>query len=564
MAVSRRTHKFLYSFFFLLSFLLLMVQYHPAANDDIFIYFNYAQNMSEGSFFAYDARNIPSEGFTSLIYLLLLTPFEFFNISMMFSTFVINSIAIVITCYLLYRLLEVSQLFSSDGAVFAIVLFIVAVFWDRDPFYSINWGLETYLGPLVAFSATLALAYSSPPYLNQKAVTRFFVAVFISYLIRPEITIFLALFGIPLLYTIKPHRKRLLFSIISLAIVFIIYHVLKLLIFGDLMPTSFYRKVGTNADFGLSYVIRWIYSNWPVLITLFIILFMALARSRSLLKSRWLWFIIGVCLGIIVFFSRSNPLVGVGYRFLIIPTFTMYLLISTSLVILMEKKFNVKRPTYLKILIAIIGIFIIHFIRLSTEKNLIEELNIYAKSEESISGHYYVQFGSQLHQQLSNPEEITLVFGDAGAIPYTLKGVFIDTNGLTEPTIAHMFHEPDGIEKTQAYIDYIISYAPDIVVLTVGNIPANGVVRTVIAGSSPFRTRIPIELYIAYQEHQIVYTCSLSSYDDLHIGLRKNSLYYDELRTILLSMCTEQGYILENGLTITDDTQSVVFSVDEG
>ena len=35
-------------------------------NDDVFVYFNYARNFCDGRPFAYDPRNLPSEGFTSL------------------------------------------------------------------------------------------------------------------------------------------------------------------------------------------------------------------------------------------------------------------------------------------------------------------------------------------------------------------------------------------------------------------------------------------------------------------------------------------------------------------
>ena len=64
------------------------------ANDDVYIYFNYAKNFVAGRPFAYDPRNIASEGFTSAIYLLLLVPFEAVGINMMFAAVILNLAAI--------------------------------------------------------------------------------------------------------------------------------------------------------------------------------------------------------------------------------------------------------------------------------------------------------------------------------------------------------------------------------------------------------------------------------------------------------------------------------------
>ncbi len=550
----------IYGMFFILLGLLLLIRYQPFANDDVFIYFNYARNMAEGRFFAYDVRNIPSEGFTSLLYLLLLTPFEFFNINMMFATFIINLMAIILTCYLFYRLLIQMQILSSSGVMLVIAVFVAILMSDPNIITNLNWGLETFLSPLIVFSAALAIAYACPPHADKRAVNAFFVLLFLAYLIRPETIAFLGLFGVPILYSIKPHRKQVIVALIGFGVVFVTYHALKYLIFGDILPTGFYRKVGGETLGGLRYVLNWMIDHSiPVMIC--VILTVIVPDFRAVFKRRSVWLLLGVSLVTLLFFIGTNPLIGTGYRFLMNVTFTLYSLIAVGVGLFVEKRLNLSDKFLTRALAGITVVFVL-LMPVIADGNLLKAINIYARADRSVSQHFYVQFGEYLHQSLSTPEEITLVFGDAGAIPYALQGTFIDTNGLTEPPLARLFRQPDSPEKIATYVDHILSYDPEIVVLAWGA-TAEGVSQTQVNTHSPFDVPTPIELYTAYDDHNIIYACSLEFYYDLHIGLWRDSPHYDELNAAISTICDEQGYILENGLTITDGNLSIRFDVDK-
>lgn len=551
----------IYGGFFIAVIVLLLTRYQPYANDDVFIYFNYARNMADGRFFAYDVRNIPSEGFTSLLYLLLLTPFEFFNINMMFASFVINLSAIIITVYLLYRLLKVSQILSEQGILFVIALFVMVMIYDNSMIANLNWGLETFLGPAVMFGGALAIAYASQPYLSKRAVNIFFVVLFLSYIIRPESIAFLGLLGFLSLLSIPEHRKQVLIATFVFGIVFIAYHGLKYLIFDDFLPTGFYRKVGDNDGEGVRYVLSWVIGKilW---IGVLLVALVTQKPLRQFFKTRWVLSILGVSIITLLFFTLTRPLIGVGHRFLVNPTFTIYFLTIISVVLFVETRLKATERVYSAVII-IFSVVLLFTMVAITGSQVIQNLNVYAKAEKTVSEHYYIQFGEHLHNTLSHPEEITLVFGDAGAIPYALQGTFIDTNGLTEPPLARLFRQPDDAEKIETYVNHILSYDPDIVVLAWGNVSETGMSMTNFNYHSPFDIPTPIELYTAYQDHNIIYACSLQFYYALHIGLWKDSPHYDELQASIASICDEKGYVLENGLTITDGSQSILFALDE-
>ena len=88
-----------------------------SANDDTYIYFNYAKNLVAGRPFAYDPRNIASEGFTSAIYLLLLVPLEAAGINMMFAAVILNLAAIALIIYLGYQVLRADRVLEGGYPV---------------------------------------------------------------------------------------------------------------------------------------------------------------------------------------------------------------------------------------------------------------------------------------------------------------------------------------------------------------------------------------------------------------------------------------------------------------
>ena len=81
-------------------------------------------------------------------------------------------------------------------------------------------------------------------------------------------------------------------------------------------------------------------------------------------------------------------------------------------------------------------------------------------------------------------------------------------------------------------------------------------------GEDPDRQTIPLDVYKAFQEYGIVYSCSINLYYDLHIGLWRLSPNYKKLQNAFLSYCAQNGYVLPYGLIISNGSQEYIFLSD--
>ena len=236
------------------------------ANDDTYIYFNYAKNFVAGRPFAYDPRNIASEGFTSAIYLLLLVPFEAAGINMMFAAVILNLAAIALIFYLGFRVLRADRVLEGGFLLIAVSLFALFMARDTNIPTIVGRGLETMLGPASVLWAILHLArvhQADDEATRRRAVTMFLVASFLSFLIRPENIVLLAAAGVLLL--VAMWRRGQLAALLARLGMFVaalaVYFSGKLLLFGDLMQTSYYRKMRADGA-GTEYVLGALADYW--------------------------------------------------------------------------------------------------------------------------------------------------------------------------------------------------------------------------------------------------------------------------------------------------------------
>ncbi len=154
---------------------------------------------------------------------------------------------------------------------------------------------------------------------------------------------------------------------------------------------------------------------------------------------------------------------------------------------------------------------------------------------------------------------MTLVFGDAGAIPYTFGGRFIDSNGLTEPDIARIFKIGDRDQKYRRYMEILDRNHPDLVVIGYGKAPG-GIYRMMKNPHSPFGQHPDIRVPRALAQRGFYYVCSLPMYYDLHLAVRFDSKYRDDIAKALRMYSTaNNGYVFENGFDVTDGKQTVHF-----
>ena len=319
------------------------------ANDDIYIYFNYAKNFVAGRPFAYDPRNIPSEGFTSVIYLLLLVPFEAAGSNMMFAAVILNLAAVAVILYLSYRVLRADRVLDGGFLFIAVALF--ALFMARDTHIPIivGRGLETMLGPASVLWAIYHLArvhQADDEATRRRAVTMFLVASFLSFLIRPENIVLLAAVGVLILVAMwrRGQLGALLARLGTFVAALAVYFAGKLILFGDVMQTSYYQKMRFDAEdgSGREYVIGALNDYWRWI--LYAVVLAVCAAGLVLWRRRergWNTFrclaprssvlaLAVVAGGTLMVFLPSEPLMGYAYRYLVNFYVFLYLLVAVG------------------------------------------------------------------------------------------------------------------------------------------------------------------------------------------------------------------------------------------
>ena len=551
-------------------------------NDDTYIYFNYAKNFVAGRLFAYDPRNIASEGFTSAIYLLLLVPFEAAGINMMFAAVVLNLTAIALILYLSYRVLRVDRVLEGGFLLIAVSLFALFMACDINIPTIVGRGLETMLGPASVLWAILHLArvhQADDEATRRRAVTMFLVASLLSFLIRPESIALLAAVGVLILVAMwrRGQLAALLARLGTFVAALAVYFAGKLLLFGDLMQTSYYRKLRFDGvdGYGREYVIgalndywRWIlYAVILAVCAAGLLLWRRRARGwnpfRCLAPRSSVLALAVVAGGTLMVFLPSEPLIGYAYRYLVNFYVFLYLIVAVGAAYLLSLvNLRIERRFVYAGAIATVVVSVLWAASITASDtgagSLVERLRLYRQAEETTAQHEYIRIGEFLRDRIPDIEELTFVFGDAGVFPYVLGSRFVDANGLTEPYLARLFREPDGPDKARKFSDYVLSWQPDIIIVAFGEAD-NGRWESRVNIQSPFLGPTPMSVFRAYRDYGVGYVCTVHTYYDLHFGVRQTSKYFEPASAALLEYCGQNGLVLDDGLTVTLDGEAVHF-----
>src|ERR1700733_8742195 len=224
--------------------------------DDTYITFRYAANLAHGFGIVWNPGGAHTEGYTNFLFVLMLVPFSWLGWDLVLVSQVISVLAVVVSAAVIYRIVAQTSVCDPNGAgsqtkvsssamsatfcaTFAVALFLL------DPFTWLNAysGMETSL--FVMWLLLAVTAYRRPRLA--------FVFATLAALTRPEGAI---IGGV--LFAVIGFGKRTkgiqkafvdLWSFVKPALFFfviplIIYALWKLWYFGNLLPNSFYVKVG--------------------------------------------------------------------------------------------------------------------------------------------------------------------------------------------------------------------------------------------------------------------------------------------------------------------------------
>jgi hypothetical protein len=552
----------------------LIVRVEIQSNDDTYIYFNYARNAVEGRWFAYDSRGVPSEGFTSLLYLVLLVPFEAAGAQMMFAASVANLLALVGIVWLAGRILgEAGALDRRELPAFHIA-FLALLVLDGNIATIIGRGLETLLGPLFVLLSLLgATRWLHPDRSDReraRASFQFLASAFAAFLVRPENLAPLGACGLALL-ALGPASARpsLLRQAAGFVASLAAFHAAKALVFGDVFATAWYRKVRFDGA-GVDYVLAsaGAYSNEILVLVALTATLRTLGADARRPRARSAALLLGTAAAVsVLVVLPTRPLIGYAFRYLVHASVLLHLGIAwtgvrLAALTLAGASEATRRHALLagSAVLAAVGVAIAgSHARIDSVGRLADRLDLHARAVRDSEDHHYVVIGRFLRERLPAHEDITVAFGDAGALPYAFRSRFVDTNGLTEPAIAQLFRLPDGEEKTRRFLETVLGEAPDIALLGFGPRNPDGTSTPFENEHSPFIGPTPIAVFRGYRDAGFAFACTLGAYYDLHLGVARSSPHAPDVTRAVTELCRWRGRHAGESFVVTDGRESVVF-----
>jgi arabinofuranosyltransferase len=449
-----------------------------ATIDDAFISYRYARNLARGDGLVFNRGEAPTEGFTSLLWVVGMAPAFVLGVNPVDYARVVSVVlalfgAIVLT--LAYRDLV-------DAPTYQLSWPLPALLWlgHSTTTFHLMLGLETtayttllmsVVWLFVRFSCRLEAvgpAYDvtvadSARQRGCRILFRLFLgACFLAGLTRPEGFAVAGLLMTTLLILV-PRRKWMIRDIAVFWVGVASYFSIKLPVFGYLLPNSFHLKVGSIEGVlpGGNFVLRFLtaFSTWLLTALFAILLVKPLARARP----AWIG-MTSVFLFFVAFYLRTFPLMAWEHRYLVPYVFVLALGVSavigegTRRALAGDGGGVVGRLVSCAAVTAIVAILLGDGAARSVFIAAEGLLGVKEPPRSSMFDLHYgeIELGKRLGA-LGLGEGLSVAFWDSGAIPFYSDCRFIDVTGLNDSTIARL---KDG----EDLIRYVLSRRPDVII----------------------------------------------------------------------------------------------------
>lgn len=199
--------------------------------DDAFIYFRYADHLVEGCGLRWNCEDAPVEGFSSMLYLAMLTVTRFASWDPIAASQALGVVTLVATVGVVAAAAaRLGARLDARRGPFVLGLGVACLFSfdDYHLLYSVV-GLETSTAGLAVGAVFLAAV--------AEAETALVVAIAVAVLARPEAAVFAL--ALPLLPSARRAR-----TLLPLGLFLVALTVARLAIFGDVLPNTFWAKAG--------------------------------------------------------------------------------------------------------------------------------------------------------------------------------------------------------------------------------------------------------------------------------------------------------------------------------
>jgi hypothetical protein len=412
--------------------------------DDAYIYFRYVENVFAGCGLRYNCVDPPVEGFTSPLYLGLLTLARAITPNLETAAGVLGALGVGAAGTV--AILTVKSVSEDDQKPAMVALAVVgaALLLACDPFWLLNSviGLESPLAGLFAVLILRAAVLGHHRWLR--------VLVVLAVLCRPECVLF-----VPALVVFREARSVRYFLYPAAALTVLL--VTRVLVFDELLPNTYFAKSGgtaRHAVLGLAYIVEAL-RDFPVTLLAPLSLFDARVRRACA-------FYLVVTLAWYAFFLRSGG-DTFSYSRLAVPLYPGLAVLGVHGLFTTGARLGRRAPRvrWVAETLAPVVLLAVVVVRAAVA-HAIEPGHGFANVER------YKAVGRYLKKQHPGATVATVPIG---AIGYFSGARIIDLVGLTAPAIAHAgtsvpigMLERNWIGHERNNLAWVLEQAPDLIV----------------------------------------------------------------------------------------------------
>jgi len=420
-------------------FMIIIRDVYAFGVDDSYIFFRYAENLSNGHGLVFNPGETPGEGFTSWVWLLLLAFFHYIGVELILTAKILGIIFHFLAAFFLALLVVkvLDTVGDASAKVTALILSGCFLLNYRLIAHSVS-GMETSLYVfslvLLAYLTTRALqAPSSPGEGGERWWLYISIAALGTFLVRPE---GIAAGGISLLALAVHRRKKFLapktwfYVFIGLVAPLVLFVTWKIFVFGYSLPHSFYHKlivIETEYGESLRQLLLFFKSSWWLIAAAVPITLYAAIKHKKHLFLYYLFLFIFMTAVYLVFYPAMNYL----HRFYI-PYLPLLLVMISPGIYFLVKKMEYFKNDPVRIFFSFLLFFIL---ALGMNTNIgVSRFKVKSWSKLVDPGISRARLGVLMSRL---PPDVVVANTEMGVIPFYSGLTCIDMAGLTDPYTAH-------------------------------------------------------------------------------------------------------------------------------
>ncbi len=413
--------------------LLLVAWTNRFVYDDAFISFRYAQHLAEGHGLVWNIGETPIEGYTNFLWTILMSIAFVIAIDPVIFSWVVSLGCFVVSLLATYALAQQyikNKIWSLITVVFLGTNYTFSAFATS--------GLETQLQAMLFVSSTY-LVHQIISHQKLKNSQLFLLSILfaIALLTRLDSAIVVGILGLATLYHLMQvssdsKTKLIQFIILSIPVISLVgvWLLWKLAFYGDILPNTFYAKVGGNPIFllvrGLLYIAGFYLSYWLIP---FPFIFVAnIFRRKVTLFDSILLFILGIWTLYILYIGGDF----MEFRFMV-PILPLLML---TIVNTIANRID-KSALQLGLVIAILMGNVWHYFTFDRLfYSVMQESLVSMQYSSQLNRYDWDTVGQVLGASFDYDRTVTIAVNPAGFIPFYARSRTIDMLGLNDRWIA--------------------------------------------------------------------------------------------------------------------------------